>query len=80
MRIILHLKECHNTSSCLSLQQIFITSPSGGVTQTTKCDRIEMLMQAYEKKKIEYGTYYKIVHHAVEENTKQRLLDPVYES
>ena len=40
-----------------SADEIFITSSSGGVTQTTKCGPVsEMLMQAYEKKKIEYGT------------------------
>ena len=37
--------------------EVFITSSSGGVTQTTKCGPVsEMLMQAYEKKKVEYGT------------------------
>lgn len=40
-----------------SADEIFITSSSGGVTQTTKCGPVsEMLMQAYEKKKIEYET------------------------
>ena len=37
--------------------EVFITSSSGGVTQTTKCGPVsEVLMQAYEKKKVEYGT------------------------
>ena len=37
--------------------EVFITSSSGGVTQTTKCGPVsEMLMQAYEKKQVEYGT------------------------
>ena len=39
------------------LTRFLLQVPSGGVTQTTKCGPVsEMLMQAYEKKKIEYGT------------------------
>tara|TARA_A100001035_G_C27787340_1_gene505259 strand:- start:6422 stop:7258 length:837 start_codon:yes stop_codon:yes gene_type:complete len=41
----------------LSADEVFITSSSGGVTQTTKCGPVsEMLIKAYEKKKVEYGT------------------------
>ena len=39
--------------------EVFITSSSGGVTQTTKCGPVsEVLMQAHEKKKVEYGTVF----------------------
>lgn len=41
----------------LSADEVFITSSSGGLTQTTKVGPIsEILMKEYEKKKVEYGT------------------------